>query len=120
LLGRVRAETPHWAEPAELAARAALLKPAVLVRTLAAVSEPLRDIIMRALRISPDERYAAAAEMRDALRALLHQQHSGYGPEAVVREVRQVVANAAREHGVVDTSEDTIPAAFRRLPTSRH
>lgn len=120
LLGRVRAERPSWAEPAELAARAALLKPAVLARTLAPVSEPLRDIIMRALRISPDERYAAAAEMRDALRALLHQQHPGHGPEAVVREVRQVVAMAAREHGVVDTSDDTIPAAFRRPRTPRH
>ena len=119
VLGRVCAERPSWAEPADLAARAALLKPAVLARILAPVSEPLRGIISRALRVSPDERYAAATEMRDALRALLRQQHPGYGPEAVVREVRQVAAMAAREHGVVDTSEHTLPAAFKRLPTSR-
>jgi eukaryotic-like serine/threonine-protein kinase len=119
LRGRLLAEKPGWAEPAELAARAARLQPAEVARVLAYVSAPIREITLRALRVNPDERYPTAAALRDALREFLRQQHPAYGAEEVVGEVRQVVTLAAREHGVVDTSHATIPAAFRRQPPAR-
>ena len=119
LRGLVRAEEPGWTEPAELAARAARLRPAEVARVLSHVSEPLRCITLRALHVRPDERYTTAAALRDALREFLGQQPSQYGSREVVREVRQVIADGARERGVMDTSEDSLPEAFRRQPPAR-
>jgi serine/threonine-protein kinase len=120
LRGRLRAETPQWGEPAKLAERAASLQPKEVAHVLAQVSAPLREIILRSLRVNPEERYPTAAALRDDLRAFLQEHHPHHGAEEIVREVRQVVTHAAREHGDVQTSEETIPAAFKRLPTSRH
>lgn len=116
LRGLVHAEQAGWGDPAELAARAARLSPAEVARVLSHVSAPLREIILQALRIRPEERYATAAALRDALRGFLGKNHSDYGPEEVVREVRQVVTMAARERGVMQTSEATLPVVFRRQP----
>jgi eukaryotic-like serine/threonine-protein kinase len=120
LRGLVHAEKVGWGDPAELAARAARLQPEEVARVLSYVSAPLREITLQALRVSPEERYATAAALRDALRGFLGKNHSHYGPEEVVREVRQVVTMAGREHGGMETSEATIPAAFRRQPPARH
>lgn len=116
LRGLVHAEQAGWGNPAELAARAARLQPTEVARVLSHVSAPLREIALQALRTRPEERYATAAVLREALRGFLGKSHPHYGAVEVVREVRQVVAMAAREHGVMETSEATLPAAFRRQP----
>jgi len=40
---------------------------------MASVPEPLRDIILRATKYQPDERYASAEELREVIRGRLHE-----------------------------------------------
>ncbi|MBN1206170.1 MAG: serine/threonine protein kinase [Myxococcaceae bacterium] len=120
LHGRLRAEEPGWTDPAELAAIATRLHPADVERAAAHVPAPLRQVMARALRVPPHERYATAAVMRDELRHSLATSHGRYGPAEVVAELRDVLAMAAREHGEVQTSHEPIPTALRAQRPLRH
>jgi eukaryotic-like serine/threonine-protein kinase len=120
LRGRLLAEEPAWVDAAELAARAARLKPAEVERALAQVAEPLREMAKRALRVNPAERYPTAAAFGEELRDFLKARHAAYGPAQVVLEVRSVQQMAAREHGIMQTSGDPVPRAFGRQSSARH
>jgi serine/threonine-protein kinase len=78
------------------------------------VSAPLRAVVQRALRVSPDERFATAADMRDALRACLSRWGQPYGRQEALAELRELVEEteaARRELGM--TEDDLVPHALR-------
>jgi serine/threonine-protein kinase len=62
---------------------------------VAALPAPLKALLHKALRRAPGERYASAAELRDALRAELAGWPAPYGRKEAMEEVGQLLAEAA-------------------------
>jgi serine/threonine-protein kinase len=120
LLGKIWTEHDTWEDPARLAALAARLRPEEVAYVTRMVPAPLRAVAQRALRVEPAERYAAAARMRDELRAYLASTPQGYGPEQLVAEVRKLRAKPRGDRNPVESSEQSLPAEFRRAPPGRH
>jgi serine/threonine protein kinase len=109
LTGRLRAEEQGWADPAELAARAALILPEHVERAAMAVPPALRAVLHRALRVDPAERYRSAAELRGELRAYLASLERPFDTRALRSELYEVITSSARYQGEVETSYVPMP-----------
>ncbi|WP_434345589.1 serine/threonine-protein kinase [Myxococcus virescens] len=67
--------------------------PDVLEKAVAHLSEDLKAVLHTALRLNPEERFATAADMRDALRGVAHAQlREPYGRAEAAKEAALVVS----------------------------
>ncbi|QDE72115.1 serine/threonine protein kinase [Myxococcus xanthus] len=90
----LHAQGPTWMPVKEVAARMAQVGPEQVERLAAGVAEPLRAILLRALRQNPSERFQTGAEMAEALRAWLDAQGGHRGRQAIAQEVEQAAVEA--------------------------
>jgi serine/threonine protein kinase len=116
----LRAEEVSWTSAAELAARAARIRPEDVARVAADIPAFLRAVVQRALSVTPAERYPSAAAMRDELRAWLAAQPRPYGAPELVVELRRLVSTAPRRREGMQSSGLPVPAEFRRGGGQRH
>lgn len=114
LAKRLRAEDPGWAPPARLAARVEHLRPEDVERVAANAPAALRAVVLRALRLQPEERYASALALRDELHGFLAQQAQPYGKEERLAELRRRISTRGYRREGVETSQEPVPAEFRR------
>jgi len=70
--------------------------------------EPLKVILHKALRRKPAERYATAAELRDAVRAVLAQMPQPYGRMEAHEEVARLISEASAERERLELPQDGI------------
>jgi serine/threonine protein kinase len=82
--------------------------PADVDRTMEGQPEPLGVIARRALQRTPSERYATAAELRDALRAALAQGPRPYGRKEASEEVARLLAEASALRDRVELPQEDI------------
>lgn len=80
--------------------------PSDVERALAGHAEATRALVHGALRRAPEERYATAAELRDALRAALP---GAYGRPEVAAEVARLLSDASALRDKVELTEDFLP-----------
>ncbi|MBZ4329724.1 MULTISPECIES: serine/threonine-protein kinase [Myxococcaceae] len=67
--------------------------PAVVEKAVAHLNEDLKAVLHTALRLNPEERFATAADMRDALRGVAHAQlRKPYGRAEAAQEAALVVS----------------------------
>ncbi|MCY0998336.1 serine/threonine-protein kinase [Myxococcus sp. MISCRS1] len=67
--------------------------PDVVERAVAHLNEDLKAVLRTALRLNPEERFATAADMRDALRGVAHAQlREPYGRAEAAKEAALVVS----------------------------
>ncbi|MFY2559341.1 serine/threonine-protein kinase [Corallococcus terminator] len=66
--------------------------PEHIERAVGAMAPDLREVLHTALRVAPEERFATAADMGEALRAALTKRHPGYGRHEAAAEVARVMA----------------------------
>ncbi|HYO58696.1 serine/threonine protein kinase [Archangium sp.] len=84
----VLSERPSWATLEEMAVLAAALRPEHVEEALQGVSASVKNIVHKALRSDPGERYATAAELRADLRACLRAvRERPYGARAASMEL---------------------------------
>lgn len=74
-------------------------------KSLAALAPDVKAILHRALHANPEERFASAAELRDALLAVQSQRGTPYGRREVVGEVAQVLSEGGRMRDKVEFGE---------------
>ncbi|RKG67372.1 hypothetical protein D7V80_16305 [Corallococcus sp. CA054B] len=80
--------------------------PANLVRGDVAYASPdVKAMLHVALRANPDERFATAADMRDAMRVALARRHPGYGRQEAAAEWAQVLAEGSGLRDAVEFGE---------------
>jgi serine/threonine protein kinase len=110
-----RCEEPSFLSSDALAERAARLAPESVARAAQALSAPMRQVLQRALQPHPGARFASAAHLRDALRALSATRGSGYGRLELLDELRGLVIEAAphREEMELSSAEAVFGGAFR-------
>ncbi|ATB46007.1 serine/threonine-protein kinase [Corallococcus macrosporus] len=67
--------------------------PDVVEKAVAHLNEDLKAVLHKALRLNPEERFATAADMRDALRGVAHAQlRAPYGRAEAAKEASLVVS----------------------------
>jgi serine/threonine-protein kinase len=121
LVGKVHAEEPAWADPAELAARAALIRPGDVERATVDVEPTLRTVLHRALRVDPAERYAQASEMRMDLRSYLATLAQPFDAWELREELREMLVTSAHHSGEAETSHPPMmPPDWGDKPSSRN
>lgn len=103
-------EEETWAPALELAMRMERFRPEYLEPATRGLSAPMRDILMRALKRDPSERFQSGLEMRDALWDFLGGQGRCFGPREVQREIAQVRAEAIRRNGGAQLPEEDYPS----------
>jgi serine/threonine-protein kinase len=86
--------------------------PADVERAVAKVSEPVKGILHRALKREPAERFASAAAMRDALRAVLADNRQPYGRKEAAEELELLPAEASVMRDKVELPEGMFPAGL--------
>jgi serine/threonine-protein kinase len=93
-----------------MAMRMERFRPEYVDQATRGVSAPIRDIILRALRRDPTERFQSGLQLRDALWDFLGGQGRCYGPRDVQQEVSLVRAEAIRRNGGAQLPEDDYPS----------
>ncbi|RKH71036.1 serine/threonine protein kinase [Corallococcus interemptor] len=83
----------------------ASFSPADVEAAVAGLSPDVKALLHKALRADPTERFASAAEMRDALRTALARRHPGYGRHEASEEVALVLAEGSCLRDVVEFGE---------------
>lgn len=86
--------------------------PADVERAVARVSEPVKAVIHKALKREPSERFASAAEMRDALRAVFATKRQPYGRQEAAEELELLPSEASVMLDKVELPEGTFPAGL--------
>ncbi|MCY1045084.1 serine/threonine-protein kinase [Corallococcus sp. bb12-1] len=79
--------------------------PADVERAVATLAPDVKSLLHMALRVNPEERFATAADLRDALRAVLAQRSPGYGRQEASGEVARVLAEGSGMRDVVEFGE---------------
>ncbi|WP_233605103.1 serine/threonine-protein kinase [Corallococcus sp. AB030] len=69
------------------------------------LSPDVKQLLHRALRSEPEERFATAADLRDALRSALARRHPGYGRQEAAAEVARLLAEGRVLRDVVEFGE---------------
>jgi eukaryotic-like serine/threonine-protein kinase len=90
----LQAQGPTWMPLSEVAARMALVSPRDVEALARDVPEGLRAVLVRALRQSPRERFATAADFAQALRDWLREHAPHYGRQALAQEVTEAAMEA--------------------------
>ncbi|RKG99756.1 serine/threonine-protein kinase [Corallococcus carmarthensis] len=79
--------------------------PADVEAAVATLSPDVKALLHTALRANPEERFATAADLRDALRAALAKRHPGYGRQEAAAEVARVLAEGSCLRDAVEFGE---------------
>jgi len=80
--------------------------PDVVEKAVAHLNEDLKAVLHAALRLNPEERFATAADMRDALRGVAHAQlHEPYGRAEAAKEAARVVSEGGQMRDQVEFGE---------------
>ncbi len=95
LVSGVRAEHSAWASMEVLATRLLRFGPEDVERMAYKAPAALKDVLHRALRSNPDERYPSAADMRDALRAYLRAAQQPFGASEAAAELADILKRAS-------------------------
>jgi serine/threonine-protein kinase len=91
----VRSEVPTFIKLETLADRVLHFGPEEVQRVAEEVPTPLRQIVSKALRPDPDERYQTAGELRDELRAYLCGLPQPYGAKDAEEELAEILKEAS-------------------------
>lgn len=91
----VRSEVPTFIKLETLADRVLHFGPEEVQRVAEEVPTPLRQIVSKALRPDPDERYQTAGELRDELRAYLRALSQPYGAKDAEEELAEILKEAS-------------------------
>lgn len=83
-------------------------RPEDVERAVEGQPEPLKVILYKALRRSPAERYATAAELRDAVRSVLAQMPQHYGRMEANEEIARLISEARAERDRLELPQDGI------------
>lgn len=83
----------------------ARFSPADVESAVAGLSPDVKALLHTALRADPTERFATAADMRDALRTALAKQHPGHGRTEASEEVAAVLAEGSCMRDAVEFGE---------------
>lgn len=86
--------------------------PADVERVVALLPEPLKALLHKALKREPAERFASAAEMRDALRAVLAAMPQPYGRKEAAEELALLPSEASVMRDKVELPEDVFPVGL--------
>ncbi|WP_404370500.1 serine/threonine-protein kinase [Corallococcus coralloides] len=73
---------------------------------VASLSPDVKAMLHVALRAKPEERFATAADMRDAMRVALARRHPGYGRQEAAAEWAQVLAEGSVLRDEVEFGEE--------------
>ncbi|RYZ40463.1 MAG: serine/threonine protein kinase [Myxococcaceae bacterium] len=79
--------------------------PVDIERAVAKLAPDVKSLLHTALRAHPEERFATAADLRDALRAVLDQRYPGYGRKEASEEVGRVLSEGSGMRDVVEFGE---------------
>lgn len=90
----LEAQGPTWMPVQEVAARMARLGPGQVERLASGVPPELVEVVQRALRQEPAERFGTGAELAGVLRGWLRSQAPGYGRHEAAEEVARAAAEA--------------------------
>jgi serine/threonine-protein kinase len=104
------ADSPHPEEPPSLPldrmqVLMARFGPEDVERLAAGLAAPLQEILHKALRREPAERYATAGEMGDALRVALARQPQPYGRKQAAEELARLLSEATVLRGQAEFAE---------------
>jgi serine/threonine-protein kinase len=91
----MRAEHSSWASLEVLTTRLLRFGPTEVERVARKVPAPLKDVLHRALRRNPAERYQSAADMRDALRAYLRALQQPFAASEAAAELADILQSAS-------------------------
>jgi eukaryotic-like serine/threonine-protein kinase len=108
----LQSEEQSWASASEMSMRIECFRPEHVERATQGLSSPMRDIVMRALRREPAERYQSGHELRDELWDFLGGLGRCYGPRDAEREVSLVRAEAAQRSGGGQFPEEEEPLSW--------
>ena len=111
LVSGVRAEHSSWASIEVLADRLLRFGPEDVERIAQQAPAPLKQVVHRALRSAPAERYQSAAEIRDELRAYLGNLRRPFGAPEAATELADIVKSASTLKRL-----DAHPVEFGVLP----
>jgi len=103
-------EEQSWVPAAEMAMRMERFRPEYVERATRGLSSPMRDIVIRALRRDPAERFQSGLELRDELWDFLGGQGRCYVPRDAQREVSLVRTEAIRRNGGAQLPEEDYPS----------
>lgn len=81
-------------------------RPEDVEKAMAGLPDPLKPIIHRALQRKPSERYATAAELRDALRSALAAESRPFGRKEASEELEHLLSEASVLRDRVDLDEE--------------
>ncbi len=110
----LQSEEQSWLSAPEMAMRMERFRPEHVERATLGLSSPMRDIVIRALRRDPSERFQSGLELRDELGSFLEKLGRCYGPREVQREVSRIRSEAIERNGGAQLPEEDYPSA---LPT---
>lgn len=83
-------------------------RPADVEKALKGQPEPLKALLHKALRRNPAERYATAAELRDAVRAVLAQLPRPSGRMEAQEELARLISEASAARGRMELPQEGI------------
>lgn len=101
----LEAQGPTWMPVNEVAARMVRLGSEQVTRLAVSVPEDLRDLVVRALRQEPAERFQSGAEMAAALRGWLRAHAPGYGRHEAAEELARAAAEATSRRNQAELLE---------------
>jgi serine/threonine-protein kinase len=107
----LQSEEQSWVPAPEMAMRMERFRPEHVERATVGLSSPMRDIVIRALRRDPSERFQSGLELRDELWSFLNGLGRCYGPRDVQREVSLVRSEAIQRSGGAQLPEEDYPSA---------
>jgi hypothetical protein len=87
-------------------------RPEDVERTAAGLPEGLKAMLHKALQRDPAQRYATAAQMREALRAHLAVLSPGYGRMEAAEEVERLISEASAMRDVAEPVESGLYPEF--------
>jgi serine/threonine-protein kinase len=111
LVSGVRAEHSSWTSIEVLADRLLRFGPEDVERIARQAPAPLKQVVHRALRSAPAERYQSAAEIRDELRAYLGNLRRPFGAPEAAAELSDILNEASALKRL-----DAHPVEFGVLP----
>jgi serine/threonine-protein kinase len=94
-------------------------RPEHVERATLGLSAPMRDIVLRALRRDPSERFQSAMELRDELWSFLGKLGRFYSARDVQREVSQTRSEAIQRNGGAQLPEEDYPNALPATPVRK-
>ncbi|MCE9668299.1 serine/threonine protein kinase [Myxococcus stipitatus] len=124
----LEAQGPTWMPVSEVSARILRLEPELVARLAEGAPAPLVEVVRRALRVDPADRFQSAAELGEALRAWLHASAPNHGRHDIAQEVVRAAAEATErrnqsellENGVMPEGLTADEATLESDPTRPH